>query len=81
MGVFCSVRLCSILAGKPVPPVAVRKGQVPDGHAYTRVTQRDAEGRPIMEQWTFTASDTPGREGAALAPTPTSKTPTPRRRW
>jgi poly(hydroxyalkanoate) depolymerase family esterase len=39
-------------AGKPVPPVAVRKGQVPDGHAYTRATQRDAEGRPVMEQWT-----------------------------
>src|SRR5829696_3054983 len=39
-------------AGELVPPVAVRKGQVPDGHAYTRVTQRDAEGRPIMEQWT-----------------------------
>jgi len=38
-------------AGKPVPPVAVRKGQVPDGHAYTRATQRDADGRPIMEQW------------------------------
>jgi poly(hydroxyalkanoate) depolymerase family esterase len=39
-------------AGKPVPPVAVRKGQVPDGHAFTRATQRDADGRPIMEQWT-----------------------------
>ena len=39
-------------AGKPVPPVAVRKRQVPDGHAYTRATQRDADGRPIMEQWT-----------------------------
>jgi poly(hydroxyalkanoate) depolymerase family esterase len=39
-------------AGKPVPPVAVRKGQVPDGHAFTRATQRDANGRPIMEQWT-----------------------------
>src|SRR5829696_494662 len=39
-------------AGKPVPPIAVRKGQVPDGHAYTRATQRDADGRPIMEQWT-----------------------------
>ena len=38
-------------AGEPVPPVAVRKGQVPDGHAYTRATQRDAKGRPIMEQW------------------------------
>ena len=38
-------------AGELVPPVAVRKGQVPDGHAYTRATQRDAEGRPIMEQW------------------------------
>src|SRR5215207_1729138 len=39
-------------AGEPVPPVAVRKGQVPDGYAYTRTTQRDADGRPIMEQWT-----------------------------
>src|SRR5215207_8128229 len=39
-------------AGEPVPPISVRKGQVPDGHAYTRATQRDAEGRPIMEQWT-----------------------------
>jgi poly(hydroxyalkanoate) depolymerase family esterase len=39
-------------AGKPVPPVAVRKGQVPDGHAYTRATQRDADGRPVVEQWT-----------------------------
>jgi len=39
-------------AGKQVPPIAVRKGQVPDGHTYTRATQRDAEGRPIMEQWT-----------------------------
>jgi poly(hydroxyalkanoate) depolymerase family esterase len=39
-------------AGKPVPPIAVRKGQVPDGHAYTRATERDADGRLIMEQWT-----------------------------
>ena len=38
-------------AGKPVPPVAVRKGQIPDGHAYTRATQRDVDGHPIMEQW------------------------------
>ena len=37
--------------GEPVPPVAVRKGQVPGGHAYTRATQLDADGRPIMEQW------------------------------
>src|SRR5215204_2888389 len=34
-------------AGELVPPVAVRKGQVPDGHAYTCATQRDAEGRPF----------------------------------
>jgi poly(3-hydroxybutyrate) depolymerase len=39
-------------AGRPVPPVAVRKGQISDGHAYTRATQRDDDGRPIMEQWT-----------------------------
>ena len=38
-------------AGKALAPVAVRKGQVPDGYAYTHATQRDAEGRPIMEQW------------------------------
>jgi len=40
-------------AGEQVPPVAVRKGQVPGGYAYTRATQRDADGRPIMEQWTI----------------------------
>ena len=39
-------------AGKQVPPVVVRKGQVPGGHAYTCATQRDAEGRPVIEQWT-----------------------------
>jgi poly(hydroxyalkanoate) depolymerase family esterase len=39
-------------AGRSIPPVSVRKGQIPDGHAYTRATQPDAEGRPIMEQWT-----------------------------
>ncbi|HZB83321.1 MAG TPA: PHB depolymerase family esterase [Rubrobacteraceae bacterium] len=38
-------------AGTPVPPVAVRKGQVPGGHAYTHATRPGAEGRPIMEQW------------------------------
>jgi len=38
--------------GKPVPPVAVRKGQVPEGHAFTRATQRNVDGRLIMEQWT-----------------------------
>jgi poly(hydroxyalkanoate) depolymerase family esterase len=40
-------------AGEQVPPVAVRKEQVPGGYAYTRATQRDADGRPIMEQWTI----------------------------
>ena len=39
-------------ARKQVPPVAVRKGQVPGGHAYTCATQHDAESRPVMEQWT-----------------------------
>jgi poly(hydroxyalkanoate) depolymerase family esterase len=38
-------------ANEPVPPVTVQKGQVPDGYAYTRATQRDVEGYPIMEQW------------------------------
>jgi poly(hydroxyalkanoate) depolymerase family esterase len=39
-------------AGAQVPPVAVRKGQVPGGHAYTCATQHDTDGRPVMEQWT-----------------------------
>src|SRR5919112_98702 len=38
--------------GEPVPPVAMRKGQVSGGYPYTRATQRDADGRPILEQWT-----------------------------
>jgi poly(hydroxyalkanoate) depolymerase family esterase len=31
---------------------AVRQGQVPGGHAYTRATYRDAGGRTIAERWT-----------------------------
>ena len=38
--------------GKPASPVTVRKGQVPDGFAYTCATHHDAEGRAVLEQWT-----------------------------
>jgi len=33
------------------PRVKVERGQVPKGHAYTRTTHHDADGKPIMEQW------------------------------
>ncbi len=33
------------------PRVKVERGQVPKGHAYTRITYHDADGKPIMEQW------------------------------
>lgn len=31
--------------------VTVQRGQVPDGHAYTRAIHHDASGQAIMEQW------------------------------
>lgn len=33
------------------PRATVERGQVPNGHAYTRTTYHDADGKPIMEQW------------------------------
>ncbi len=33
------------------PLVAVRKGQIPNGHAYTRSVYHDADGRPVAEGW------------------------------
>lgn len=30
----------------------VRRGKVPEGHSYTRVTHRDAKDRPVVERWT-----------------------------
>jgi poly(hydroxyalkanoate) depolymerase family esterase len=33
------------------PQVTLRRGQVPDGHAYTRAIYRDACGRAVLEQW------------------------------
>ena len=38
--------------GKPASPMTVRKGQVPEGYAYTCATHHDAEGRAVVEQWT-----------------------------
>ena len=31
--------------------VQVERGRVPKGHAYTRTTYHDADGKPIMEHW------------------------------
>jgi poly(hydroxyalkanoate) depolymerase family esterase len=36
---------------RPAPRGAVRQGQVPGGHAYTRTTYRDAGGLDIVERW------------------------------
>jgi poly(hydroxyalkanoate) depolymerase family esterase len=33
------------------PQVTVQRGQVPDGHAYTRAIYHDTSGQVIMEQW------------------------------
>lgn len=34
-------------------PASVERGQVPDGHAYTRTTYRDGSGQTIVEQWSI----------------------------
>jgi poly(hydroxyalkanoate) depolymerase family esterase len=31
--------------------VSTRQGQVPDGHAFTRISYRDADGRSMVERW------------------------------
>lgn len=33
------------------PQVTVQRGQVPDGHAYTRAVYHDASGQTVLEQW------------------------------
>lgn len=37
---------------RSVPRVKVERGQVANGHAYTRRTYHDGNGRAIIEQWT-----------------------------
>jgi poly(hydroxyalkanoate) depolymerase family esterase len=39
-------------AGKPAHAATVERGQVPTGHAYTRVIYRDAGGWAMAERWT-----------------------------
>ena len=39
-------------ASGSTPRGTVRQGQISGGHAYTRATYRDAEGRAIAERWT-----------------------------
>ena len=34
------------------PLVTVRKGQIPNGHAYSRSVYHAADGRPVAEGWT-----------------------------
>jgi poly(hydroxyalkanoate) depolymerase family esterase len=36
---------------KPRVPASIEQGQVPNGHAYTRTSHRNADGQPIAEQW------------------------------
>jgi poly(hydroxyalkanoate) depolymerase family esterase len=36
-----------------VPPVTVERGQVDDGHTYTRQIYRDGRGQPVVERWTI----------------------------
>ncbi|HKH11312.1 MAG TPA: PHB depolymerase family esterase [Rubrobacter sp.] len=31
--------------------VSTRQGRVPDGHAFTRISYRDTEGRSVVERW------------------------------
>lgn len=33
------------------PQVTLKRGQIPNGHAYTRAVHRDAGGRAVLEQW------------------------------
>ena len=51
---YCPARTTGSREGTdgPTPRGAVRQGQVPGGHAYTRATYRDAGGRTIAERWT-----------------------------
>lgn len=39
------------LDSKTAGPVRVRKEQVSGGYSYTRSTQHDADGRPVIEHW------------------------------
>ena len=39
-------------AGAPLQST-VQRGQVPDGHAYTRTVHADSSGRSMFEQWTI----------------------------
>ena len=38
-------------AGDATPQVTIQRGQVPDGHAYTRAIHHDSSGQPFLEQW------------------------------
>jgi poly(3-hydroxybutyrate) depolymerase len=38
-------------AGRPAHDATVERGQVPGGHAYTRVIYHDAGGRALAERW------------------------------
>jgi poly(hydroxyalkanoate) depolymerase family esterase len=43
---------CRDASGGSTPRGTVRQGRISGGHAYTRATYRDAEGRAIVERWT-----------------------------
>jgi poly(hydroxyalkanoate) depolymerase family esterase len=51
---YCPVKLTGSRddVSASTPHGRVRQGQISGGHAYTRATYRDAEGRAIAERWT-----------------------------
>jgi poly(hydroxyalkanoate) depolymerase family esterase len=45
--------LAHVTAGNGSPlRAATRQGKVPDGHAFTRISYKDADGLPVFERWT-----------------------------
>ena len=42
---------CNDTDTKEEPQVTLRRGQVPNGHAYTRAVYRNASGQALLEQW------------------------------
>jgi poly(hydroxyalkanoate) depolymerase family esterase len=48
-----------------VREATVERGQVPGGHAYTRVVHEDADGRPVIEMWIVHQADHAWSGGSA----------------
>ncbi|MFC7608228.1 extracellular catalytic domain type 1 short-chain-length polyhydroxyalkanoate depolymerase [Teichococcus aestuarii] len=57
-----------------------QRGQVADGHAYSRTLHADAAGQTVLEQWLIHGGGHAGPAAAPPAPTPTRVDPMPRAR-